>query len=352
MQSGGVEAMVSTLCNEMVKRHDVSFCSIFEFKGTEVFLKIMDKKVNIFTLHKSSPGFQLSILWKIYKFIKEQKFEVVNIHGFFYYYFIAVILLHSKCRFFYTVHSDAKKENTKWDKRLFFLKRYCFRKGWMKPITISKESKRSFDKLYDIESHQIYNGTPKINVEKKDLSKYKITSNTRIIFNPARISEAKNQKMLCRVCQRLIDEGSDIVLIIAGSNQDNNIFTEISKYFSDRIVYLGERSDVRNIMSSADAFVLSSLWEGMPVSLLEALSIGCIPICTPVGGIPEVVRNEFTGFISRTNNEDDFYRTLKAYCSMSSENLCQIKVNVEKEFTKFNIKNTALEYEKYYQFVD
>lgn len=92
-------------------------------------------------------------------------YDVVNMHGYLYYYLIAICLLHNKTRFFYTVHSDARMENGRWDRKLFKLKRYFFKKGWIKPITISKESQRSFTDLYGVPSNLIYNGTSKPSVK-------------------------------------------------------------------------------------------------------------------------------------------------------------------------------------------
>ena len=45
-------------------------------------------------------------------------------------------------------------------------------------------------------------------------------------------------------------------------------------------------------MYLSDAFCLTSVYEGLPISLLEAISCGCVPVCTPVGGITEVVHHE------------------------------------------------------------
>ena len=349
LESGGIEAMICNLSNESINRHHVEFCSIFENKEEHIFLQKLDKRINVHSLHKINPGVELSILWKIFCFFKKGNYDVIHIHGFFYYYFIAIFLLHRQCNFFYTVHSDAVMENTRWDKRLLFLKKYCFRKGWIHPITISKMSKQSFDKLYGINSHMIYNGTPKPVIKKIDLSEYRCTPNTKIFFHPGRISLAKNQEMLCKVFSELINEGHDVVLLIAGQNQDKDIYNNISTFFSNRIIYMGERNDVRSIMASSDAFCLSSIWEGMPVTLLEALSVGCIPVCTPVGGIPEVIEHGISGFLSKTNKEQDYYLVLKEFLAMSAEDLIIMKEKVRDNFKKFDIHTTALEYERYYQ---
>ena len=49
----------------------------------------------------------------------------------------------------------------------------------------------------------------------------------------------------------------------------------------------------------------------MPVTLLEALSVGCIPICSPVGGIVNVVKHGVNGLLSKDSTEEEYYLTVK-----------------------------------------
>ena len=86
------------------------------------------------------------------------------------------------------------------------------------------------------------------------------------------------------------------MLLLAGEKQKETIYTDLQRYFSDRIKYLGERNDVLDLLSASDIFACLRFGEGMPMSLLESLSVGCIPVCTPVGGIPEAVTDGVNGF--------------------------------------------------------
>ncbi len=66
---------------------------------------------------------------------------------------------------------------------------------------------------------------------------------------------------------------------------------------SDRVIFAGERNDVPAILQEADLCVLPSLTEGLPNSLLEAMSARLPVVATNVGGIPEIVREGETGFL-------------------------------------------------------
>lgn len=351
MAGGGIEAMICGLVNEMAKTNDVTLCTIYKVNESDVFERKLSPLVHRKTLGKKEPGFSLKEVFKIYTFIKNGKYDVVHIHGFFYYYALAVYMLHKQVKFVYTIHSDAAKENAIWDKRFIRIKKYAFQKDYIHPITISKESKRSFTAFYGLDSTLIYNGIPEYiatsNVSK--LKEYRKNDKTKLFFHPGRITEAKNQLALVKAFDKIIKKGNDVVLLIAGSKQDLQIWSSIEPYISDRIIYLGERTDVRDLLAEAEAFCLPSIWEGLPVTLLEALSVGCIPICSPVGGIPEIITDGVNGFLSIDSSEESYYNVLCRFLQCKENELYRIKKNCLKSFGKYRIAEVAKNYISVYQ---
>lgn len=350
MAGGGIEAMICGLVNEMVKFHDVTVCTIFEPTADHVFEKKLSPLVHRISLGKVKEGFSINEIFEIFKVINDGGFDVVHIHGFFYYYALSVLLLHKKVKFVYTIHSDAAKENSVWDRRLIALKKFSFRHGLIHPVTISKESKRSFAAFYGQDSTLIYNGIPEYvtNAKTDKLREFRLTKKTKLFLHPGRISTPKNQVVLVKAFDRLVKDGLDVVLLIAGSKQDLQIWERIEPYLSKHIVYLGERNDVRDLLSEADAFCLPSIWEGMPVTLLEAISVGCIPICSPVGGIPEVVMNGVNGFLSENSSEDAYFQTLKQFMSLSDSDITKLREHCLDSFKKYRISEVVKKYIEVY----
>ena len=350
MGGGGIEAMICALVNEMLKSNDVTLCTIYSPKKNDVFEQKLSASVHRISLGKNKEGFSVKEIFKIYNVIRNGNYDVVHIHGFFYYYALSVLLLHKKVKFVYTIHSDAAKENSVWDRRLIAWKKFSFRHGLIHPVTISKESKRSFTAFYGLDSTLIYNGIPEyVTNDKTDkLREYRLTNKTKLFLHSGRISTPKNQVVLVKAFERLVKDGLDVVLLIAGSKQDLQIWERIEPYLSKHIVYLGERNDVRDLLSEADAFCLPSIWEGMPVSLLEAISVGCIPICSPVGGIPEVVINGVNGFLSENSSEDAYFQTLKHFMSLSDSDLTKLREHCLDSFKKYQISEVAKKYIEVY----
>lgn len=348
---GGAESVIIGLVNELAKNHDVCVCSVFKPIEGGVYYTRLSAQVKKEHLGIEKNGFSFRNLWKIYKFLKNTDAEIVHFHGFFYYYALPVILLHRRIKFVYTFHSDAFKENSKWDRRIIWLKSFCLKHHWMNPVTISPESKESFTKLYGLNSRLIRNGvvSPEISVEPNDVDFARKTKYTKVFFHPGRISEPKNQVVLCKVFQRLIEDGEDVVLLIAGTKQDENIFDELKPMLCDRIKYLGERNDVAQLLSRADGFCLPSIWEGLPITLLESLSVGCIPICSPVGGIVGVIKNGHNGFLSRSSSEEDYYDCMKKFLTLTYDQKKSIKNHCLESFLPYKVSNMADAYMEYYK---
>ena len=351
MVSGGIEAVVCNLSNELSKTHDVTLCTIFQPTEQDVFYQKLSDKVKKITIGKKHVGFSIKEIWKIYRVVQKGKYDVVHVHGCFQYYFFTIARLHSKVRFVYTVHSDANKENQTWDWRLFKLKRYMFAHRWMLPVTISEVSQQSFAALYHCESTLIHNGIAKGKVNalsKSVIDKIRRTERTKVFLHAGRISTPKNQQVLCSVFQTLIATHHDVALVIAGTAEESDIYEKLKPNFCDRIVYIGERNDVADLMAFADAFCLPSLWEGLPMTLLEALSVGCIPICTPVGGIVNVIESGKNGLLSADASETAYLSAVKTYLSMTDEERERMKANAIGSFGKYDIKNCVKQYLKVY----
>ena len=345
---GGIASFVANLTYEQSVNHNVAVTSI----SRSINDVLLCGRVSLYKFNKESAGFSIKYPVRIFKYLMRSSYDIVHIHSAFLYYALAVIFLHNKFRFVYTIHSDSQRENSsRWDKIFFWLKRLCFKKEWMHPITISPSSQMSFYNTYKVDSYMIFNGIRKVPTSpvRVDMTRYKVSQNTRIFIHPGRISEAKNQVVLCEAFSHLIRDGYDVVLLIAGLIQDNQIFDEIKKYFSNRIIYLGQRSDVLDLLKESDAMCLSSIWEGLPITLLESMSVGCVPICSSVGGIVDVVTDGYNGILSPTTDVEGYYSALKRFMKLSPNEISMMRQICMEEFNKYDISKVSLEYITYYE---
>lgn len=106
-----------------------------------------------------------------------------------------------------------------------------------------------------------------------------------------RLVRAKSYDTLLRSVARARSEVPDLVLWIVGDGVEATSLRKLAAELglNGAVQFFGERADVGTWLREADVFVLSSISEGLPISILEAMAVGLPAIVTEVGGMPEVV---------------------------------------------------------------
>lgn len=114
-----------------------------------------------------------------------------------------------------------------------------------------------------------------------------------------RLEEQKGQTYLLEALGLLRDRGLNFVAAFAGEGSDRAALERqvTERKLHNQVQFVGQVEAIGPMLAAADAVVLPSLWEGLPLSLLEALVRGRPVIATAVGGIPEVVDHGRNGVL-------------------------------------------------------
>lgn len=127
------------------------------------------------------------------------------------------------------------------------------------------------------------------------------------------IGERKGVFDLLIVVERLIEDGYDINLQIGGNGEVDRLLNEIDLLgIGHRVQYLGWICEKERdlLLRKTDVFILPSYAEGMPMSILEAMSYSIPVISTFVGGIPELMSDDESGFLITPGDIDALYQRL------------------------------------------
>ncbi len=93
------------------------------------------------------------------------------------------------------------------------------------------------------------------------------------------------------------------IVLVGGGKLESEIRAKTEQLgLADRVVFCGISADVRPILKSCDAFVMSSHSEGMPRAMMEAMSMGMAVVATAAGGVPEVAEDERSALIVPTRD--------------------------------------------------
>jgi glycosyltransferase involved in cell wall biosynthesis len=134
--------------------------------------------------------------------------------------------------------------------------------------------------------------------------KFGIPPGTLWLGSAIRLEPIKNPDLLLQMASILRAKSLSFCLSIFGDGSlKDKLEREIERLELQEYVKLhGHSTEVKRIMRCWDVFLLTSLHEGVPMSLLEAMSVSVVPVCTEVGGIPEVVQNDETGVLVPCND--------------------------------------------------
>lgn len=115
----------------------------------------------------------------------------------------------------------------------------------------------------------------------------------------ARLAPEKNFSLLLRGFAAARCAREDLSLILVGEGEEREALEGLASELGvrDSVHFLGWRSDVQRIVAALDLFVVSSLHEALPLAVLEAMACGVPVVATPVGDLPEVVRDGETGIL-------------------------------------------------------
>ena len=122
-----------------------------------------------------------------------------------------------------------------------------------------------------------------------------------------RLSPEKGFDNLIRAVARLVKDHWDVELWIAGEGEQRERLLALAAELGlgERVRLLGQRSDLIELYQAFDVFVLSSLREGLPNVVLEALAIEVPVVATSVAGVPRVLENGQSGFIVRSGTPEE-----------------------------------------------
>ena len=139
-----------------------------------------------------------------------------------------------------------------------------------------------------------------------------LNDRSKAISAVGRLSVEKGHRYLLESANRVLEHFPETRFWIIGDGPERkwleSLVTNLG--LDDIVSFLGYRSEVASIMTASDVVVLTSLTEGCPNVLLEAMSLGKPVVATAVGGVPEIVRHEETGLLVPPKNPEAIAQAL------------------------------------------
>jgi glycosyltransferase involved in cell wall biosynthesis len=159
---------------------------------------------------------------------------------------------------------------------------------------------------------QSYSGAAQCRAETR--ASWELNDDHLVIVQVARLNRLKDHATALRAMKKLAASVPQARLVLVGDGEERAALEKLTDELQLRgaVLFVGMQTDVARMLAAADLFLLSSVSEGIPLTLLEAMAAGLPSVATRVGGIPEVVVDGQTGLLAEAANPEDLAAKLQA----------------------------------------
>ena len=203
-----------------------------------------------------------------------------------------------------------------------------------------------------MELGKFYHAREKIDYEEKR-EELGIKRKDFLIGNVARLEARKGHQLLIDAFRNVVEKQKDggvKLLIIGEGNKRKYLENYVRKLnLRNKVIFTGYREDVEELMAIMDIFVLTSLREGLPRVLVQAAAVGMPSIVFNVDGVPEIIKDNYNGFLVKVKNVEQLENRIVKY--MNNKELVSLHGRNGREFIedKWSIKGMVDRIDKIYQ---
>ncbi|MHA2046283.1 MAG: N-acetyl-alpha-D-glucosaminyl L-malate synthase BshA [Candidatus Thorarchaeota archaeon] len=178
-----------------------------------------------------------------------------------------------------------------------------------------------------------------------------INPEERILLHASNFRKVKRVVNIVETMRIVVDHFPEVRLIIAG---DGPTRIEVERKIEEldlcnNVHLLGVKSNMQEIMCSADVFLLNSTLEGMPLVLLEAMACSVPVVTTPAGGIPELVRPGKDGAVTKGFEQEEYAQTIIELLENDSKRKSLGKAGRKRVEESFSAERIVKMYENVFQ---
>ncbi len=298
---GGAEIMVKNLALALVELGLMVKVVCFYRLDTGIEKRLLLEHIPIIYLHKKT-GLDVKLILKLQRVFLREKPDVVHTHLNAWEYTVLAAKLAGISNMVYTCHYMAGV-----DERWFvkYLWRWAERFFKIKQVALNEPGRICIHKVYQIPLNRIEVIANGVSLNKGAVKNCYAFGKVIKIYQVARFARVKNHRELLYAFAGLLKEYPALELHLVG---DGPLHEEIAALINslkiqDKVILHGFTDNVLGLLREADIFVLPSLSEGMPMSLLEAMSLGLPIVAAAVGGIPQLVQNEEAALLVQPGQE-------------------------------------------------
>jgi glycosyltransferase involved in cell wall biosynthesis len=353
----GAERLVTHLLEYIDRERFAPVCICLRNPvGSHLEARVQRLGVPLYFLGKGDT-MSLAVLRKLDALFRQYRPVVVHTHLLALNYAYPLMLRYRTPARVHTVHNLAPREMgvrvSVWVRQMAFR----YRVGGVIPVAIAEEVRASIQRVYGYpDPPLIPNGiptdeyAPNPDTRAQWRQAHGIEPRATVLTHIGRFAVQKNHALLVEAFAQVRADAPLYLLLVGGGELENAVREQVAGLgLQGRVRFLGVRADVADILRASDVFVLSSRWEGNPMSVMEAMAAGLPVVSTAVGGVPELVREGVTGLLVPSEDAGALAQALQALVDDPVRRQAMGAAARRHAVEHFDIRHTVRGYEQLYE---
>ena len=350
---GGLQQVIVHLCTYI--NRDLFDVSVLCLREKGMFATVIENMgIRVFSLDQNLLGVDYFAFVKICRILKNECIDIVHTHNTqpFIDGGLAAVLAGVQT----VIHTDHARKYP--DKRSYMFAEWLLSHFVYKVIGVSDHTRLElirYEKMSPRKVVTIPNGIDPSKLEgkidKKALLKdLNINNRNPVIGFCGRIAEQKGLIYLLQALPAICSSFPEAVVLLAGDGPLRQDLEHRSQEMGigDKVKFLGTRQDIPSLLKVFDVFVLPSIFEGLPMVVLEAMAAGCPVVATDVGGTSTAIDNGKTGILVGPENPGELARGITALLTDRELRNRIIAAAKESVNNNFSAKKMTQRYEQLY----
>ncbi len=327
---GGPEKLIFNLANSYANQGHETYVLAYEGAEKEFYSKYKFKVIFLPFLKSNKLKYLMKHLpvLPIVKILRSIKPDVIHVHDT---PFVLPSMLYRKmfhnCPVVLSSHYFFSKKSPLLYRAIFGLNM----KIAENVASVGKQMQDDTKSLYNVDSVLVplcLNTEEFRRKDKKEVlgikKKYKIPSGRKVILFLGRIVEQKNLELAIQSVAEAVKKDSDILFVIAGAGEKDyvdSLLGQAKKLGVENYIQMIGKVPEENIVaiySMADLFLITTVWETISISAIEALSCSTPVVASDVGSMKDVVVNDYDGFLVKERDPKKFAEKIHAALKNSS----------------------------------
>lgn len=332
LEFGGAEKVVVHLANMLSKQCQVSIC-LTKRKGELV--NQLNKNIKVYFLD-TGEGNNLELPKKLTQLIVSEKVDILHSHDWGVYLESALAVKRAnRAKLIHTVHGHYTSYSPGWKSTIKKIVRHFLERRasnyTFKLVPVSDSIKEYIVKDIGILSEKIkriHNGiadfdNPFVSKTPDTRTEDSQSEKSLKLITVGRIAKIKNYPLLLNAFAIAVKEHKKILLEVVGDGPELDRLIELAKQLEieEYVNFAGFQTNISERLAANDVFVLSSDYEGISIAILEAMSLSMPVIATSVGGVPETVEHDKTGYLIKNQNVQDYAEAIISLAHSKSKRI-------------------------------